>query len=97
MLSNDRTDYSKGLEMPGPGALLMQGGWSRFAEEARNACRAQSFARCARLAEEHRDLDETISLLSGRMATDEALLSRLKKWKLSIKDEIFRLETAVAG
>ena len=65
-------------------------GWSRFAAEAR----ARFAAKRARLAEEHHDLDEMIALLAGANAADDALLTRLKKRKLSIKDEIARIEAA---
>ena len=49
-------------------------------------------ARCALLSEEHRDLDDLISALSRNTVSDDALLSRLKKRKLHLKDEIARIE-----
>ena len=40
------------------------------------------------LVEEHRDLDETIAEMSANPATDQLELRRLKKRKLSLKDQI---------
>jgi hypothetical protein len=44
------------------------------------------------LALEHRDLDDMISMLSEGNIYDDALITRLKKRKLHVKDEIARLE-----
>ena len=49
------------------------------------------------LEQQHRDLDDVIFVLSHDDACDEALIARLKKRKLQIKDEMFRLEAAVAA
>jgi hypothetical protein len=54
-------------------------------------------ARRVFLAQEHRDLDDMIALLANDNASDEALLARLKKRKLHIKDEMARLETVAAS
>jgi hypothetical protein len=69
--------------------------WGHITEDARRqfVARAAVHARHLRLVEEHRDLDELISYLSDSLAPDDALLARLKKRKLSIKDEIARIET----
>jgi len=48
--------------------------------------------RLARLREEHRDLDEAISRLSGDALQDQVSLQRLKKRKLALKDQVLRLE-----
>jgi hypothetical protein len=48
----------------------------------------------ASLAQEHRDLDEIIAVLSQYSPLDGSLISRLKKRKLHIKDEIARLAGA---
>jgi hypothetical protein len=42
--------------------------------------------------QQHRDLDDTIAMLSEADAYDELLIARLKKRKLQIKDEIARIE-----
>ena len=49
-------------------------------------------ARRVSLALEHRDLDDMISMLSEGNNYDAALITRLKKRKLHIKDELARLE-----
>ena len=44
------------------------------------------------LRREHRDLDEAILALEGTGRSDQLTLRRLKKQKLSLKDQIQRLE-----
>lgn len=44
------------------------------------------------LRREHRDLDEAIEALGERPAPDQLTLKRLKKRKLSLKDQITRIE-----
>lgn len=54
------------------------------------------FKRLERLRElriEHRDLDDVISRLQLDIFIDELQLRRLKKRKLSLKDQITRLES----
>jgi hypothetical protein len=46
----------------------------------------------ARLKQEHRDLDSAINVLEKSGQGDPLQLKRLKKRKLSIKDEISRVE-----
>jgi hypothetical protein len=46
----------------------------------------------AQLKQEHRDLDEAIMALEATQDRDQLRLTRLKKRKLSLKDEIARLE-----
>jgi hypothetical protein len=46
----------------------------------------------AQLKQEHRDLDDTILALEGSAERDQLHLTRLKKKKLSLKDEIARIE-----
>ena len=73
----------------------IEAAWSHFAEDARRqfAARAAVAARHLRLVEEHRDLDELISYLDDSLAPDDALLSRLKKRRLALKDAIARIES----
>jgi hypothetical protein len=46
----------------------------------------------AQLKQEHRDLDEAIMALEAAQERDQLRLTRLKKRKLGLKDEIARLE-----
>jgi len=46
----------------------------------------------ARLKQEHRDLDMAIDALESMVAGDQLQVQRLKKLKLSLKDQIIRLE-----
>lgn len=48
--------------------------------------------RLADLREEHKDLDDAIQALEQRYQPDMLQVARLKKKKLSLKDEIGRLE-----
>ena len=53
---------------------------------------------CVKLAtmrEEHRDLDEAIHALHEKGRVDTLTLKRLKRQKLSLKDEIRRLEDEI--
>ena len=49
----------------------------------------------AELKTEHRDLDDVISRVAEGIPFDQLRLQRLKKRKLSLKDEIARLENAL--
>ena len=42
--------------------------------------------------QEHRDLDQAITVLSNSATTDRLMIQRLKKKKLQLKDKIKRLE-----
>ena len=42
--------------------------------------------------QEHRDLDQAITVLSNSATTDRLIIQRLKKKKLQLKDKIKRLE-----
>lgn len=44
------------------------------------------------LRREHRDLDEAITAMQDRGTSDQLTLKRLKKRKLSLKDQIARIE-----
>jgi len=46
----------------------------------------------AQLKQEHRDLDDAILALEAEGGRDQLRLTRLKKKKLSLKDEIARIE-----
>ena len=49
-------------------------------------------AKLAELAQEHRDLDAAIAALITSGAHDQIQLTRLKKRKLQLKDQIARIE-----
>ena len=49
-------------------------------------------ARLEQLRIEHRDLDAAISAFESLQPTDQLKISRLKKRKLQLKDEIARIE-----
>lgn len=46
----------------------------------------------AALIEEHRDLDSAIAAMAEHGASDQLQLTRLKKRKLQLKDQIARIE-----
>lgn len=47
------------------------------------------------LAEEHRDLDAAIAAMVEKRPGDQLQLTRLKKRKLQLKDQIARMEDAL--
>ncbi len=49
-------------------------------------------AKLAQLREEHRDLDAAIAAMATATARDQLQLTRLKKRKLQLKDQISRIE-----
>ena len=49
-------------------------------------------AQIARLREEHQDLDNAVSALESTPRPDQLQIARLKKKKLSLRDEISRIE-----
>ena len=51
-------------------------------------------AKLVELTEEHRDLDTAIAALTGSSASDQLRLTRLKKRKLQLKDQIAQIEDA---
>ncbi len=54
---------------------------------------AEIAQRLSELRQEHRDLDEAISLLSDETWRDQLQLRRMKKRKLKLKDWISHLES----
>jgi len=52
-------------------------------------------ARLAELAQEHRDLDAAIAAMIAAGPADQLQLTRLKKRKLQLKDQIARIEDAL--
>ena len=51
--------------------------------------------RIRQLEEEHRDLDAAITTMEERMPYDRLTIQRLKKRKLSLKDQITELHEAI--
>ena len=60
-----------------------------------NADRVALMQRLAELKQEHRDLDSAIARLVEDPAHDELLVSRLKRRKLLLKDNVARLEREI--
>ena len=52
-------------------------------------------AKLAEMVQEHRDLDAAIAALVASGTHDQIQLSRLKKRKLQLKDQIARIEDAL--
>jgi hypothetical protein len=52
-------------------------------------------AKLTQLREEHRDLDAAIAALTDASANDQLQLTRLKKRKLQLKDQITRIEDSL--
>lgn len=52
-------------------------------------------AKLAQLREEHRDLDAAISAMAGTSISDQLQLTRLKKRKLQLKDQIQQIEDSL--
>jgi hypothetical protein len=52
-------------------------------------------AALAHLAQEHRDLDAAIAAMVESGVRDQLMLTRLKKRKLQLKDQITRIEDAL--
>jgi len=49
-------------------------------------------AKLAQLREEHRDLDAAIAAMTVNSTSDQLQLTRLKKRKLQLRDQIARIE-----
>lgn len=52
-------------------------------------------AKLAELMQEHRDLDAAIAAMADQGVNDQLQLTRLKKRKLQLKDQITRIEDAL--
>jgi hypothetical protein len=52
-------------------------------------------AKLAELMQEHRDLDTAIAAMADQGVKDQLQLTRLKKRKLQLKDQITRIEDAL--
>ncbi|MGB8364666.1 MAG: YdcH family protein [Rhizomicrobium sp.] len=52
-------------------------------------------ATLALLAQEHRDLDAAITAMTESGVRDQLILTRLKKRRLQLKDQIARIEDAL--
>jgi hypothetical protein len=52
-------------------------------------------SRLAELMQEHRDLDAAIAAMSEQGVKDQLQVTRLKKRKLQLKDQITRIEDAL--
>jgi hypothetical protein len=52
-------------------------------------------AKLAELSQEHRDLDSAIAAMAEQGVNDQLQITRLKKRKLQLKDQIARIEDAL--
>ena len=52
-------------------------------------------AKLAELLQEHRDLDAAIAAMADQGVKDQLQITRLKKRKLQLKDQIARIEDAL--
>ena len=52
-------------------------------------------AKIAELLQEHRDLDAAIAAMAEQGVNDQLQITRLKKRKLQLKDQITRIEDAL--
>ena len=52
-------------------------------------------ARVKLLRQEHADLDAAIEALAGAAVPDQLMIARLKRKKLSLKDEIVKIEDSI--
>ena len=52
-------------------------------------------AKLAELMQEHRDLDAAIAAMADQGVKDQLQITRLKKRKLQLKDQITRIEDAL--
>ena len=52
-------------------------------------------AKLSQLREEHRDLDAAIAAMNDTSAADQLRLTRLKKRKLQLKDQIAKIEDSL--
>ncbi|MBV9063507.1 MAG: DUF465 domain-containing protein [Alphaproteobacteria bacterium] len=52
-------------------------------------------ARLAQLMQEHRDLDAAIAAMGEQGVNDQLQITRLKKRKLQLRDQITRIEDAL--
>ena len=52
-------------------------------------------AKLAELMQEHRDLDSAIAAMADQGVKDQLQITRLKKRKLQLKDQITRIEDAL--
>ena len=52
-------------------------------------------AKLAQLKEEHRDLDTAIAAMAASLVRDQLQLTRLKKRKLQLKDQIAQIEDSL--
>ena len=80
-------------------ASAASGNWTHLANPARRILTGDHAIPRAQAAPHRRTqgFDDLISILADELGTDEALIMRLKKRKLSIRDEIARADAQLAG
>ena len=85
--------------LPAAQALRTANNWQHFADEARKLLSGKRDPRWrrARLVQDHRDLDDLISVLASGPSIDDGLITRLKKRKLNLRDEIARVDAEIVS
>ncbi len=73
----------------------MAGGGAAFWKSMSKADQEEIKRRLAELRTEHRDLDDAISALIATGSYNQVQIQRMKKRKLSIKDQILQAESAL--
>jgi hypothetical protein len=82
----------------GAHAIIKRTEWHkdrRIMDDIGNADRVAQMQRLAQLKQEHRDLDSAIGRLAAAPDHDQLQVTRLKRRKLLLKDNIARLEREI--
>ena len=75
--------------------LSVVGGTDSANGDARESTDKTTLLKLAQLRQEHRDLDEAIQALTTSGPFDQLQLTRLKKKKLMLRDQITKLEDQI--
>ena len=87
--------FSKDEDGGETNGLSVVGGSQSGASGAGEGADKATVQKLAQLRQEHRDLDEAIDALVAGGAYDQLQLTRLKKRKLLLRDQISRLEDEI--
>jgi len=79
----------------GSGLSVVNGSQSTDSSRASEGADKTTANKLAVLRQEHRELDDAIQAMVAEGALDQLLLSRLKKRKLMLRDQITKLEDEI--
>jgi len=79
----------------GPNLSVVGGTESAGGAEGKDSSEKAAVLKLAQLRQEHRDLDEAIQALTSSGPFDQLQLTRLKKKKLMLRDQITKLEDQI--